>query len=580
VTSVTFEGEGFDMVDVVEQPDLNKPASVEVAKLDELSSRRPWPKRKMAVAAGCLVGGMVLLVLFDLASLHIVTISPDGSTVLLEGQALSGGNLTLHGWLLALDSFWTVDAPFYAVGVWIFGVAPLLLNLVPAAIAVLVVIVALRIASDGREGDARVAAIVTVLALLALPGPDLTDYLLQGPWHIATALCCLLSFLGASRHRFGRPWALAVAMLAAGLLGDLMILVIGVVPVMCAGLVYMRRMRSWRAGLPAFSAGVAGVVVAIAVRELADLVGTFSLTSRNLALKASLISANLRHVPSRFAALLGVGAMKLKGISNGPLVLQVFHGVGLAVVVAVVVAAAFGLIRGLVGTAAPVENRDERRVDDFLVLGFIAGIGFFAFASQSGNLEFVKYLTPGVVFAAVLVGRRAGSLVPFLQARGVWRVCVVVALSICVAFAVDFGLQFGRPVPPRPAYALAQFLRAHGLRHGVGDYWSSSLVTVEADDHVTVRPVATLSGRIVQFDRQLDTDWYQSQSLSFLVYDSARPWHGVNAASAIATFGEPSQVFSVGTYRVMTWQSGIRITGSLPSSGSPLSVSMPVPRSP
>ena len=115
-------------------------------------------------------------------------------------------------------------------------------------------------------------------------------------------------------------------------------------------------------------------------------------------------------------------------------------------------------------------------------------------------------------------------------------------------------------------------------RHGVGDYWSSSLVTVEADDHVTVRPVTTLSGKIVQFDRQLNTDWYRCQSFGFLVYDTARPWHGVNATSAIATFGEPSRVFSVGTYRVMTWQSGIHITGSLPSSGSPLSVSISSPR--
>jgi hypothetical protein len=568
------------MVDGVDQHDLNTVASVETAKPEKQSPRSSPAQRKMAVAAGCLVGGIVLLVLFDLASFHIVTISPDGSTVLLEGQALGTGNLTLHGWLLALDSFWTVDAPFYAVGVWIFGVTPLLLNLVPAAIAVLVVVVASRLAADGREGAARVAAIVAVLALLALPGPDLTDYLLQGPWHIASALCCLLAYLGASRHRFGRPWALAVAMLAAGLLGDLMILVIGVVPVMGAGLVYMRRARSWRAGLPAFSAGIAGLVVAVAVRELVELVGTFSLTDRNLALRASLISSNFRHVPSRFAALLGVGSMKLKGITNGPLALQFFHAVGLAIVVAVVVAAAFALIQGLAGAAAPVGKRDERRVDDFLVLGFVADIGFFAFASQSGNLEFVKYLTPGVVFAAVLVGREAGRLVPFLQARGVWRVSVVAMLSICAAFAVDFGLQFGRTAPPRPAYALAQYLRAHGLRHGVGDYWSSSLVTVEADEHVTVRPVTTLSGKIIQFDRQLDTSWYTGQSFSFLVYDTARPWHGVNATSAIATFGEPSQAFSVGTYRVMTWQSGIRISGSLPAPKSPLSVSMSAPRGP
>src|SRR5580658_7132443 len=139
------------MVDGGNQRDLSTAASMETAKPEKTSPRRLPAQRKIAVVSGCVVAAIVLLVLFDLASFHVVTISPDGSTVLLEGQALGAGNLTLHGWLLALDSFWTVDAPFYAVGVWVFGVTPLLLNLVPAAIAVLVVAVASGLAADGRD---------------------------------------------------------------------------------------------------------------------------------------------------------------------------------------------------------------------------------------------------------------------------------------------------------------------------------------------------------------------------------------------------------------------------------------------
>jgi hypothetical protein len=360
-------------------------------------------------------------------------------------------------------------------------------------------------------------------------------------------------------------------MLAAGLLGDLMILVIGVLPVASAGVVYMLRERRWRAGLPACSAAVVGVVVAILIRALAELVGSFSLTDRNLILHASQISSNLDHVPGRSAALLGVGSLKLKGITNGPLVLQAFHGVGLVIIVAAVLAAAIGLLRGLAGSRARLVGGDEHYIDDFFVLGLVADVGFFVFVAQSGNLEFVKYLTPGVVFAAVLVGRAAGRVTPFVKAKGGWRVLVAIGLSLCVAFGVDFGLQLGHAVPSRPAYALAQFLEAHGLRSGVGDYWSSSLVTVEADDHVTVRPVTTRSGKIVQFDRQLSTDWYHNQTFTFVVFDTARPWHQVNATTAVATFGQPNQVYSVGTYRILEWTSGIQITGSLPPPKSPLS---------
>ena len=109
--------------------------------------------------------------------------------------------------------------------------------------------------------------------------------------------------------------------------------------------------------------------------------------------------------------------------------------------------------------------------------------------------------------------------------------------------------------------------------------FSAELIEVN-DRRAEFRVAATLNGKIVQFDRQMNTDWYRDTTFDYLVYDSARPWHGVNATSAIATFGAPTQVYSVGSYRVMTWQSGIRVTGSLPPSGSPLTISMSTPSAP
>ena len=267
--------------------------------------------------------------------------------MLLEGQSLGAGNLALHGWLLSLDSFWTVDAPFYAVGIWIFGVTPLLLNLIPAVIAVLVVIVAMRLAADGAKGLPRLVAVVAVLALVALPSPDLTDYLLQGPWHIGTTLCCLVAFLGASRQRFGWPWIVAVAALTFGLLGDLTTLAIGVVPVICAGLAVMVRERRWRVGLPSLSAGLAAIGAAVLVRLLAQLAGTFAIASRNLSLVGSHAEANFRYLWRGFAGLFGVRTLKLKGITNGAPAFHVLHGIALLVVILAALGAVYGLVRGL-----------------------------------------------------------------------------------------------------------------------------------------------------------------------------------------------------------------------------------------
>ena len=69
------------------------------------------------------------------------------------------------------------------------------------------------------------------------------------------------------------------------------------------------------------------------------------------------------------------------------------HVIEIAVVIVVVVFAALSLIRGLVWRSESASVSEDRHIDDFFLLGLIADFGFFAGASQTGNLEFVKYLT-------------------------------------------------------------------------------------------------------------------------------------------------------------------------------------------
>ena len=108
------------------------------------------------------------------------------------------GNLTLHGWALSLDSFWTVDAVVYTLVELVTGVRGALLFLVPALIAASVVVVGVLLARDGRRGIAGVAAAATVVVVLGLPGHVLANVFLRGPLHVGTALLCL-AFAGLRR---------------------------------------------------------------------------------------------------------------------------------------------------------------------------------------------------------------------------------------------------------------------------------------------------------------------------------------------------------------------------------------------
>ena len=190
---------------------------------------------------------------------------------------MSAGNLTLHGWELSLDPFWTVDALFYTVIERFTGMQPYLLYLGPAIIAALVIIVGAALARGGRRGLAGIAAAVTVVALLALPSHALGAFFLRGPLHVGTALWCLIAFAGLRSGRFGWGWAIAVVFFAAGTLGDFETALFGVIPAAVAGLAAMARTRRWQAGLPEVSAAGLAVIGAWLIRDAAVFVGTYSI---------------------------------------------------------------------------------------------------------------------------------------------------------------------------------------------------------------------------------------------------------------------------------------------------------------
>ena len=110
--------------------------------------RSPW------IVPAALFGAYVVLVVLLYASArHTFAGDSDGATVVLQGQAMGGGNVTLHGWALSLDSFWTVDAVAYMFVEWVTGVRDALLFLVPSMIAGAVVIVGALLAKDRRRGS-------------------------------------------------------------------------------------------------------------------------------------------------------------------------------------------------------------------------------------------------------------------------------------------------------------------------------------------------------------------------------------------------------------------------------------------
>jgi len=531
-----------------------------VSRAEVNSSRMQLTRRAVLLRVAVLMALALLVVLFDLASRHVFGSNSDDATIVLQGQSLSSGHLTLQGWDLSYDSFWTVDVLFYAVAVRLLGVGPDLLNLVPAVIATLLVVVVVRVTRQGRSDRGFLAGAALVVALLALPGPGLSFFLLQGGWHAATTLWCLLIFVGVSRSSGRWSLAAATALVAAGLLGDLLTLTLVIVPlVVGAGLAWRRR-RTWRAGTRHLIAAAGGAALALCVRGVSTRIGTFAIGSRSILAKHSQVILNLKTIPNRINTLFGVTDV-VPGLGRAPMVIRAVHILLLLVVIVGLATALARIVRSVLTLRPAVTSESESSAfEELLVVAVIADLGSFALFSTFGAVDFTRYLIPGFVFAAVLSARLLVRVVRSHILRDP-RPLVAIALIVIALCAVDFGAYSLGGSAPQEARSLSAFLISNGFKSGVGDYWSSSIVTVDTRDEVEVRPVALGStGTLQRYTLQSAASWYDGQTFRFFVYDSGNVWQNVTAAAAQKSFGAPAATYDIGTYRVLTYPHGFHVS--------------------
>lgn len=511
-------------------------------------------RRRIQNAAAIVGSGVVALATLETMATRSVAGNSDGATAVLEGRSIASGHVLLQGWNLSLDSFWTIDALINAAGVAIVGVRPELLRAVPVAIASAVVVFCVGIATRGLRGRSAVLAGVTAFALLALPGRALGMFLLQGPYHVGTTLYCLCAFAAFANGRVGGRWIVGVALLAGAMAGDYQAISLGIVPVVVTGILDARRERDLRAAGPLVGAGVASVVLAIVVHALARAGGGFAPTRANPLASHGQMVRNLIHLPNEALALLGLTTGPF-GPTGVPVALAVGHILAVGLIVCGAVAAWRRIVRDVVANASS-RHGGTRRFEDLVAFALVGDLATFVLLPITNSDAYARYLTAGVVFGVILAARWVGTAV----GTGVGGPSTVLLVGAVASVAVaSFALALRGGGPDQRAAPLAAFLTSHHLDRGVGDYWSSSIVTVESRDTVAVRPVVSDAGRLVRYEKQSNASWYAGVDFDFYVYDSAFIWNGDDRAVGIATFGRPIRTYAVGTYRVLVWPVPIHI---------------------
>ena len=510
-------------------------------------------------------GGLLALALLVWCYLRIAGTMPvisDGAGEALAAWDMLHGNLLLHGWWAADVSFYTTELPQYMLAEALAGLRPEVVHICAALTYTLLVLLAALVArgrARGAEGLVR-ALLAAGILLAPQPGAPATVLLLS-PDHVGTAVpvLLLLLLLDWAPRRWYVPAAAGV-LLAWSAVGDPLILVVGVLPLVavclargCQGL--LRRVpprRLWYEFSLAAAAALAFPAAQLANRFIRAR-GGFQTDQIPLSIQHSaVLRANAPYALRGFLGLFGADVASARGRLDQ--VFAIIHLAGAALVLAAVVLAGWRLARSLAarGAAGPADV-----VADVLVVAIVLNVAAYFFLFRLTNTYAAHDIGPVAALGAALAGRVLGG--PLLRARLV--PALAAGLAAC---AVMLGFAAARP-QARPANAsLVAFLARHDLRQGLGPYWEASSTTLDSGGEIVMGSVtAGPDGRLAPWRWLEDLRPFDParHAATFFV---TRAGESLTAARAVATFGRPALVYRYQDYTILVWRKNL-----LPALGPP-----------
>jgi hypothetical protein len=474
---------------------------------------------------------------------------------------MAHGNWRLAGWSLSQDNFLTSDVLAYAVLIRLLGENPAYVLYLSVCLWLATGVAAYLLARRGADSPAWAA--LPPLILLGLPmfhhNPVMV-LITSCPMHIGSILyvCALFLVADAIRVRRGLPALVLSCVLglaaAAGVAGDPLVLFVGVLPLIAASVLPLDdqpRQRYWLAA-PAAVGAAAGRIAVLWNARSGGFTTVTDLSSQMVFVPFDDLAHNVSLAAQSLLRLFGadffgyrVGAA-IPALVRLPLVVM---AAGL------VLAVALEWYRRDCPRALVATRISNRFLDTLLVIAIVVNIGIATFSRLLVDQWSARFLLPTLVFAAILLGRRAPRRAP---------VAIVYVIALCVSLVVDIrGYAHTSATPaiaaPRAA-ALAQWLSARAMTDGFGPYWTASVVTAMSRGQTRLRAVVkNEQGQLVPYLWVSRADWYpvplDSRKPFFVVIDPTEDKQPLyDQGSVEHAFGAPSETHAIERYVVYLYR--------------------------
>ena len=348
-------------------------------------------------------------------------------------------------------------------------------------------------------------------------------------------------------------------MLAWALVGDPLVLLIGVAPlVLVCGARSFCLLALRRVPLPAAwpdlsltAAGVAALLAGSGLSALITASGGFVLTPQKsqFVVPATALAGNASATAENFLGLFSADFFGARLDRWLPVT-------GIHLVFAGLVAAALALTlrrfrSGFARALAPGGDLIAELLAAAIAANLVAYLLLYP-----GSVMTVREIAPVFGLGGALAGRVLGAP---LARRGLQPLLAVGAAAALAALVPP--LVAVRPTAPASA-SLARFLQEHRLRDGLAGYWNANSTTLDSGGRVVMRPVEYAPGRgLVGYPWEIDTRLLNSAAndVNFLVATAPGPRSGgaVTARQAVAQFGRPYRRYDFQGYVVMVWNENL-----------------------
>ena len=407
----------------------------------------PW------VAGTSLAAAVLMFCYLRIAG--VTQVNSDGAAMELQAWDVLHGNVVLHGWWAADVSFYTTELPEYLVVTAAAGLRPEVVHICSALTYTMLVLLAAFVARGRTRGPEGLVRALLAAGLILAPQPTgPTLVLLGNPDHVGTGVpvLLLLLLLDWAQGRRGRPrWYVPVAaavLLAWSVIGDPLIEVVGVLPLLLASVlraswtVWSQRAaepgsgpagtgpaglgaaglgaaarRGWSAAWYEWSlamAAVAAIPVAAAGNRLITAMGGYSMA--NPYYHRQPLHEMVHGLPVAAESVLELFGADFKIVTGaGNVAFALVHLIGVAVVLAGFCFGAWALAAPFVrlararrrGAAAAASPGDL--VTDFLVIAIAANCAAFVLEVPMQDAYAAHEIAPVMALGAALAGRTLGS---------------------------------------------------------------------------------------------------------------------------------------------------------------------------